>query len=437
MWNELFITYNGPSLFCELLANYTRAVDKQIVRLLKLKQETCKSMNLDNIPFITTPTGKKLSSAFEIGEFISNITGLSHMLVGRSEKDVELHKKFFDDLNNSINPYLFINDKLNYDTFINGNLNITISDLYAYAFVLVNIVKFNDSDKLEFPNLVRWALHIQSLEGISKQITRLNMKISPPYDKVFINLNVEDNLTNKKVNNKKAAKEAKEDPSLSATKHLDEEKQKEIEKKIELARQEKEAKKKEKENQPKTNKNENNNQDKNKKTVAKKEEDDRHPISKLDIRVGQIISIEENKDSDKLFNEVIDFGNGLQRKIASGLKGKIDINSLKNALVVCILNLKERTLCNWPSHGMLLCCNKNNAYDFIRPPSGSKPGDLVSFGNFSRQPDEVLNPKKNPWDLVKDKITVNSKGVAVFDDEHEWKTDKGVITSELTSSVIS
>ena len=106
-------------------------------------------------------------------------------------------------------------------------------------------------------------------------------------------------------------------------------------------------------------------------------------------------------------------------------------------MVVVLCNLKERTLCNWPSHGMLLCCNKDDKYDFIRPPKDSKPGDLISIGKYARLPDETLNPKKNPWDLVKDKININSKGVAVFDEEHEWNTINGVITGEINNSTIS
>lgn len=432
MWNELFITYNGPSLFCELLANYTKSIDKQIIRMLKLKKETCELLNLNNLPFVTTPSGKKLTDHYEIGEFITTITGLNYLLIGRTDTCADSHKKFFKELIAAKNPYLYLNEKLAYNTFINNSNNITISDLYAYCYVLLDIIKFNNSDKYEFPNLCRWALHIQSLEGINNQISRLNMKLSLPYEKLYININSSLNLKDSKINDVTSNKQTKAEVS-KPSKVLDPEKQKEIDKKIEQARLEKETKKKEKQNQPIST----GQKDSKNNKQQKKEEDTRHPVSKLDIRVGKIVSIEVNKDSEKLYNEVIDFGNGLQRKIASGLKGKIDIELLRDSMVVCILNLKERTLCNWPSHGMLLCCNKDNSYDFIRPPTGSKPGDLVSFGNYPRQPDDVLNPKKNPWDLVKDKITINDKGVAVFDNESEWKTDKGIITSKLTNSVIS
>lgn len=84
---------------------------------------------------------------------------------------------------------------------------------------------------------------------------------------------------------------------------------------------------------------------------------------------------------------------------------------------------------NWPSHGMLLCASKDeNSIDFLRPPNGSAPGDIVSIGDFPNTPDQELNPKKNPWDVIKDKIFINDKGEASFDSSHIWTTSKGTVT---------
>ena len=39
----------------------------------------------------------------------------------------------------------------------------------------------------------------------------------------------------------------------------------------------------------------------------------------MDFRVGKIVGVEVNPNSDKLYNEKIDVGNGEIREIASGL----------------------------------------------------------------------------------------------------------------------
>jgi hypothetical protein len=70
MWNELFITYNGPSLFCELLSNYTRGVERQLIRIIKIKESTSKQLNIENMPFMVNFAGEKITSVQEIAEFI-------------------------------------------------------------------------------------------------------------------------------------------------------------------------------------------------------------------------------------------------------------------------------------------------------------------------------------------------------------------------------
>jgi len=65
------------------------------------------------------------------------------------------------------------------------------------------------------------------------------------------------------------------------------------------------------------------------------------------------VKIAENPESNKMYNEEIDIGNGEIRKIASGLKNKIPISDLENSLVVVLCNLKSKNLCGYPSHGMV------------------------------------------------------------------------------------
>ena len=158
--------------------------------------------------------------------------------------------------------------------------------------------------------------------------------------------------------------------------------------------------------------------------------EDLHPMSKVDIRVGKVVSIEPNPEGDKLYNEEIDIGNGEIRKIASGLRGRVDINDLKDSLVVVIANLKKRNLRGWPSHGMILCTSdKDGKVEPLRPPEGSQAGDLVMIGNLPREP---ATDKHCPWEDVWKKLFVNDKKEATYKDEKDefvWHTEKGNIVS--------
>lgn len=115
------------------------------------------------------------------------------------------------------------------------------------------------------------------------------------------------------------------------------------------------------------------------------------------------------------------------------------IEDLKDSLVIVLCNLKERTLCNWPSHGMLLCASSEDGKtEPLRPPVGSQPGDQVSIGSFPRLPVQELHPKKNPWDMVREELFVDENKQAVYQKDSFWNTLNGNITvKSLTKAKIS
>jgi methionine--tRNA ligase beta chain len=78
-------------------------------------------------------------------------------------------------------------------------------------------------------------------------------------------------------------------------------------------------------------------------------------LSKVDIRVGKIVWVEAHPESDKLYCEKIDIGNGEIREIASGLQKFYTVEQMQDAMVVVITNLKGRKLAGFMSRGMVLC----------------------------------------------------------------------------------
>ena len=153
----------------------------------------------------------------------------------------------------------------------------------------------------------------------------------------------------------------------------------------------------------------------------------------MDIRVGKIVGVVVNPNSDKLYNEKIDIGNGEIREIASGLQKHIPIEQVQDAMVVCLLNLKARKLADYNSHGMVLCAQTADAsiIEFLKPPAGSEPGDVITFEGYERKPLEMLPAKKNPWDNVKPCLVTDGSLVGCYKDPESGKllkftTPKGV-----------
>ena len=66
-------------------------------------------------------------------------------------------------------------------------------------------------------------------------------------------------------------------------------------------------------------------------------------------------------DSEKLYLEKIDLGEGKLRQIGSGVRKCISIEEMtKDAFCIVFANLKERPLAGNPSHGMVLCASSGD-----------------------------------------------------------------------------
>ena len=164
----------------------------------------------------------------------------------------------------------------------------------------------------------------------------------------------------------------------------------------------------------------------------------------MDIRIGKIVEVWKNPNSEKLYNERIDIGNGEIREIASGLQKFLTVEQMKDQLVVVMCNLKPKKLADYMSHGMVLCAETEGqgAVELMVPPEGSVPGDIVSFDGYPRTPPEQLPAKKNPWDLVAPQLVIDGERIGCYKTVDEgklipFKTEKGVCKSRtITNGII-
>ena len=254
------------------------------------------------------------------------------------------------------------------------NEHISICDLMLYIRFICDLNKLSDKDKILYCNLARFADFMMHLPGLEDNFAKRGLIFNLAVENKWVNLNdslltqnvdagkkkmkkedkfkAKEEFFKKQEENKKGENEIKSDISIN-TKTNDEKKTKENKKAKEEKKQETTNDKRvelipneEKKTEPK----------KEQKQPAKKvavSGDEMPAISKLDLRVGKIVKIWPNPDSDKLYNEEIDIGNGEIRTIASGLKKRIPIDILQDSYVIVLCNLKARKLCNYLSHGMV------------------------------------------------------------------------------------
>uniref|UniRef100_A0A672GYG6 Tyrosine--tRNA ligase n=1 Tax=Salarias fasciatus TaxID=181472 RepID=A0A672GYG6_SALFA len=122
--------------------------------------------------------------------------------------------------------------------------------------------------------------------------------------------------------------------------------------------------------------------------------DDELAPSRLDIRVGKIVSVEKHPDADSLYLE------------------KIDMRGIE-------------------SQAMLLCASiegEPRRVEPLDPPEGSSPGERVFVEGYETgKPDDKLNPKKKVWEKLQVDLKISDECVAQWKDK-QLMTKLGQIT---------
>ena len=101
-----------------------------------------------------------------------------------------------------------------------------------------------------------------------------------------------------------------------------------------------------------------------KKKTRSQQKEEKHitidDFDKVKIQVGQILSVEPVKGSSKLLMFKLDFGDGNERQILSGIrKFYPDASELLDKKVLAVTNLKPRKMLGHESQGMLLSSEKD------------------------------------------------------------------------------
>jgi len=100
-------------------------------------------------------------------------------------------------------------------------------------------------------------------------------------------------------------------------------------------------------------------------------------FSKLDIRVGEVVSAENVKKSKKLLKLEINFGDLGSRQILSGISEWYLLEDLLGKKCVFIVNLQSRKMMGLESQGMVLMSEENSKPIFIIPEKNIKNGEPV------------------------------------------------------------
>ncbi|MEK6926036.1 MAG: methionine--tRNA ligase subunit beta [Nanoarchaeota archaeon] len=103
---------------------------------------------------------------------------------------------------------------------------------------------------------------------------------------------------------------------------------------------------------------------------------------KLDLRVGEIINVEDIEGADKLYKLTVDVGNE-KRVICAGIKEHYTKKALKGKKIIVFVNLAPRKMKGIESQGMLLAAvsEDHSKVLLINSKTDVNVGEKVTFEN--------------------------------------------------------
>ncbi|KAM4584334.1 aminoacyl tRNA synthase complex-interacting multifunctional protein 1a [Odontesthes bonariensis] len=171
-----------------------------------------------------------------------------------------------------------------------------------------------------------------------------------------------------------------------------------------------------------------------KKQAAPGQEEVKVDVSRLDLRVGRIITAEKHPDADSLYVEQVDVGEAAPRTVVSGLVKHIPLDQMQSRMAVLMCNLKPAKMRGVVSQAMVMCASSPDKVEILDPPSGASPGDRVTFQGFPGEPDKELNPKKKVWEQVQPDLRTDAQCVATYKGAAFEVAGKGVCKAQTMSN---
>lgn len=101
-------------------------------------------------------------------------------------------------------------------------------------------------------------------------------------------------------------------------------------------------------------------------------------FQKVEIRIGEVLSVEEIEGSDKLLKLEVDFGEIGKRQVLSGIKEWFGEKDLVGKQYVFATNIKPRMMMGFESQAMIMAVDKGDDVILIAPCAKVENGSKIS-----------------------------------------------------------
>jgi len=126
-------------------------------------------------------------------------------------------------------------------------------------------------------------------------------------------------------------------------------------------------------------------------------------ISRANIIVGQLVTVQKHPDADTLFLETVDLGEKYGKvTVISGLANFMKPEDLQGKKALFLQNLKPMKMRGIESCAMILAASNadHTQVEVIFPPQEAVVGERIVVEGYTDEPDAQLNPKKKIWEQI-------------------------------------
>ena len=171
---------NPLDTYLELLVRYLELDKFNNIKVYKVTTNHAELLKVDNLPKLLTLDNHQVYSPQEISSQLASVVNFDELLIGVSPEEKSETFKYFDLVaaNKDNIPKLLdiLQNELKESTFLNGNSNIKVSDLYVFAHLIVFMVDSNFETKSKHFNVYRWFNYVQNLRGIHENLKAMKFR---------------------------------------------------------------------------------------------------------------------------------------------------------------------------------------------------------------------------------------------------------------------
>lgn len=180
----LLLRENAPTfqdLYVELLARYTQVDKYNSLKVYKVTEGHAQLLGIGVLPQLLTADNKQVFSPQGISTGILDQLNWDKLLIGHSTEERHATLAFFDLVATSGDTLLAtLHHQLRESTFLVGGPNLTVADLYVFAYLFHTLVNAPHDLKVKYYNVSRWFDYIQNLRGIKESLLAMKFRLMEP-----------------------------------------------------------------------------------------------------------------------------------------------------------------------------------------------------------------------------------------------------------------